>query len=77
MTTTAPSSGPTAEHACHPLLGRHPVRSLLQYDQFFGPKFTIEYPTGSGEYLALRDIAGLDDFTSTLDMTTIAAGPAG
>jgi Glycosyl hydrolase family 63 C-terminal domain len=34
------------------------IRSLLQYDQFFGPEFTIEYPTGSGEYLALRDIAG-------------------
>ncbi len=34
------------------------IRSLLQYDQFFGPEFTIEYPTGSGKYLALRDIAG-------------------
>ena len=34
------------------------IRSLLQYDQFFGPEFTIEYPTGSGEQLPLRDIAG-------------------
>jgi hypothetical protein len=34
------------------------VRALLQYDQFFGPEFTIEYPTGSGQRLALRDIAG-------------------
>ena len=24
------------------------IRALLQYDQFFGPEFTIEYPTGSG-----------------------------
>ena len=24
------------------------IRALLQYDQFFGPDFTIEYPTGSG-----------------------------
>ena len=34
------------------------IRALLQYDQFFGPEFTIEYPTGSGQRLALRDIAG-------------------
>jgi hypothetical protein len=34
------------------------IRALLQYDQFFGPEFTIEYPTGSGEQLPLRDIAG-------------------
>jgi hypothetical protein len=34
------------------------IRSLLQYDQFFGPEFMIEYPTGSGQYLALSDIAG-------------------
>jgi hypothetical protein len=32
--------------------------SVMQYDQFFGHEFTIEYPTGSGQYLALRDIAG-------------------
>ena len=31
---------------------------LLQYDQFFGPDFTIEYPTGSGQPVTLRDIAG-------------------
>jgi hypothetical protein len=34
------------------------IRALLQYDQFFGPEFTIEYPTGSGQQLSLRDIAG-------------------
>jgi hypothetical protein len=34
------------------------IRSLLQYDQFFGPEFAIEYPTGSGQYFALSDIAG-------------------
>jgi Glycosyl hydrolase family 63 C-terminal domain len=33
------------------------IRALLQYDQFFGPEFTIEYPTGSGQRLALRDVA--------------------
>ena len=27
------------------------IRALLQYDQFFGPEFTIEYPTGSGQRL--------------------------
>ena len=40
------------------------VRSLLQYDQFFGPEFTIEYPTGSGRKLALRDVA--DDLANRL-----------
>ena len=25
------------------------IRALLQYDQFLGPDFTIEYPTGSGQ----------------------------
>jgi hypothetical protein len=34
------------------------IRALMQYDQFFGSEFTIEYPTGSGRHLALRDIAG-------------------
>jgi hypothetical protein len=34
------------------------IRALLQYDQFFGPEFRIEYPTGSGQHLALGDIAG-------------------
>jgi hypothetical protein len=34
------------------------IRALLQHDQFFGPEFTIEYPTGSGQQLSLRDIAG-------------------
>jgi len=40
------------------------IRSLLQYDQFFGPEFTIEYPTGSGRKLALRDVA--DDLANRL-----------
>jgi hypothetical protein len=34
------------------------IRALLQYDQFFGAEFTLEYPTGSNRYLPLRDIAG-------------------
>ena len=34
------------------------IRALLQYDQFLGPDFTIEYPTGSGQQLTLREIAG-------------------
>jgi hypothetical protein len=34
------------------------VRALLQYDQFFGPDFTVEYPTGSGQHVTLRDVAG-------------------
>ncbi len=33
------------------------IRALLQYDQFFGPDFTLEYPTRSGRQLTLRDIA--------------------
>ena len=32
--------------------------ALLQYDQFFGSDFTVEYPTGSGKQLTLREIAG-------------------
>jgi len=34
------------------------IRALLQYDQFFGPGFTLEYPTRSGRRLTLRGIAG-------------------
>ena len=34
------------------------IRELLQYDQFLGADFTLEYPTGSGRMLSLRDIAG-------------------
>ena len=34
------------------------IRALLQYDQFFGADFTVEYPTGSGKQLTLREIAG-------------------
>ena len=34
------------------------IRALLQYDQFFGPDFTIEYPTGSGQRMTLREVAG-------------------
>jgi len=40
------------------------IRALLQYDQFLGPDFTIEYPTGSGRQLTLRAIAG--DLTDRL-----------
>jgi hypothetical protein len=34
------------------------IRALLQYDQFFGADFMVEYPTGSGKRLTLREIAG-------------------
>ena len=34
------------------------IRELLQYDQFLGPDFTLEYPTGSGRRASLRDVAG-------------------
>jgi hypothetical protein len=34
------------------------IRELLQYDEFLGPDFTMEYPTGSGRRASLRDIAG-------------------
>ena len=34
------------------------IRALLQYDRFFGPTFTVEYPTGSGKRLTLREVAG-------------------
>ncbi len=40
------------------------LRALLQYDQFFGTDFTMEYPTGSGKRLNLRDIA--DDLADRL-----------
>jgi hypothetical protein len=34
------------------------IRALLQYEQFMGADATIEYPTGSGREVALRDVAG-------------------
>lgn len=33
------------------------LRSLLQYYTYYGDSFTIEYPTGSGEYLSLYEVA--------------------
>lgn len=33
------------------------IRGLLHYASYFGNEFTIEYPTGSGDELPLRDIA--------------------
>jgi hypothetical protein len=30
----------------------------LQYDEFLGPDFTLEYPTGSEQRSSLREIAG-------------------
>jgi hypothetical protein len=50
------------------------IRSLLQYDQFFGPHFTVEYPTGSGRHLTLREIAG--DLSDRL-VSTWLPGPDG
>jgi Mannosylglycerate hydrolase MGH1-like glycoside hydrolase domain len=40
------------------------VRALLQYDEFFGPEHTVEYPTGSGRRLRMRDVA--DDLANRL-----------
>ncbi|HEY5879703.1 MAG TPA: glucosidase [Nakamurella sp.] len=34
------------------------IRELLQYDEFLGPDYTMEYPTGSGRRASLREIAG-------------------
>ncbi len=34
------------------------IRAVLQYDQFFGPDFTVEYPTRSGRRMTLREVAG-------------------
>jgi hypothetical protein len=33
------------------------IRALLQYYAYYGDSFTVEYPTGSGEYLSLYDVA--------------------
>src|SRR3954466_5484156 len=33
------------------------IRALLQYDQFFGPDFTVEHPPGSDKQLTLNEIA--------------------
>lgn len=33
------------------------IRGLLHYASYYGDQFTIEYPTGSGDELPLRDIA--------------------
>ncbi len=33
------------------------IRGLLSYASYYGDTFTIEYPTGSGQELTLRDIA--------------------
>jgi hypothetical protein len=34
------------------------IRSLMQYAEFFGDDFTVEYPTGSGTERTLPEIAG-------------------
>jgi len=34
------------------------IRELLQYDTFLGPDSAVEYPTGSGRRVTLRDVAG-------------------
>ena len=40
------------------------IRALVQYDHFYGPELTVEYPTGSGKRLPLRGIA--DDLSERL-----------
>ena len=53
------------------------IRALLQYDQFLGDDFTVEYPTGSGVELTLAEVAG--DLTDRLRRSgcpaPTAAGP--
>jgi hypothetical protein len=34
------------------------IRTLLQYEAFFGDDFTVEYPTGSGRRRTLGEVAG-------------------
>ena len=34
------------------------IRALLQYDQFLGSDFRIDYPVGSGREVTLREVAG-------------------
>jgi hypothetical protein len=34
------------------------IRALLQYDQFFGEAFQVEYPTGSGRRMTFGEVAG-------------------
>ena len=34
------------------------IRALLQYDEFLGSGFRIEYPVGSGQEVTLREVAG-------------------
>lgn len=33
------------------------VRSLLQYDQYYGDDFKVECPTGSGQWMTLYEVA--------------------
>jgi hypothetical protein len=33
------------------------IESLQQFHPYYGDDFTVEYPTGSGQYLTLREIA--------------------
>jgi hypothetical protein len=33
------------------------IESLLGWDSWLGPEFTVEYPTGSGRRMRLRDVA--------------------
>jgi hypothetical protein len=34
------------------------IRALMQYDQFFGHDYQVEYPTGSGNKMSLGEVAG-------------------
>ena len=34
------------------------IRAMLQYDQFFGDDFQVEYPTGSGRPMTFGEVAG-------------------
>ena len=34
------------------------IRALVQYDQFFGDDYRVEFPTGSGTKMSLGEVAG-------------------
>jgi len=50
------------------------ISCLLRYHKFFGDELTVEYPTGSGAQLTLREIA--DDLRSRL-ISIFTRGPDG
>ena len=46
------------------------------WDDWFGPDFRVEYPTGSGQQLRLRDVAARPRAPARLDLAARAGRPA-